>query len=642
MTTTLALKVQPKKFRFLFLGILLVGSALIWGAYFLSINFAQKNAEQALKARVQALVLILEDHVSRSLDAVGARLKSVAAVTTSEMKSDIRLSQASLLSMIFNDNIVRSISLVDDRGRVIASSSAKNIGVVLSANILTTTGPNRLGSDVRFGRVLPYRDLNEIGRSPVSTSVTIWLASLPMQIEGKQYQWIAALNPGVFHNLWARVDRDQAIGTLLVNYQGMQIVSQNDRWTDKAALTNEITRHASENDRGNFSVAHAGDVLEVAYRASNTQPVILSVVGDVEKSFDLLSGQRRYFFIAALAAFLALVTVVATLYRAYLRYERSLIEMTNQAKAITAHLMVSESTPDGKIMSVNQAFQDISGFTSQELIGQRYSVLSSNFHPMVFYKTLWETIRAGKIWKGVFRNKDRAGRYFWVNATIIPFADAWGRNTKYVAFYSDITQAIYYAEALDTEKSLRQTLTKMNQQLIFDVNTDALTHIPNRRAFDIFSQEALLSTKKFNQKISLLMIDIDHFKKINDTYGHATGDLVLQEVASRWSALLRASDMVARIGGEEFCIVLPQTSESSARRIAKKVLESVSATPIDISRISDAGPLNVTVSIGLINIGLENDLSIQTILGFADEALYAAKDLGRNCIVVYKNLDERL
>lgn len=608
----------------------------------MSINFAQKNAEQALKARIQALVLILEDHVSRSLDAVGARLKSVAAVTPSEIKSDIRLSQASLLSMIFNDNIVRSISLVDDQGRVIASSSAKNIDVVLQAPILTTAGPTRFGSDVRFGRVLPYRDLNEIGRTPASTSVTIWLASLPVQIEGKKYQWIAALNPGVFHNLWARVDRDQAIGTLLLNYQGMPIVSQNDTWADKAALTNEIARHASENDRGNFSVTHAGDVLEVAYRASNTQPVILSVVGNVEKSFDLLSAQQHYFFIAALAAFLVLVTVVATLYRAYLRYERSLIEMTNQAKAITAHLMVSESTPEGKIMSVNQAFQDISGYTSQELIGQRYSVLSSNFHPVAFYKTLWETIRAGKIWKGVFRNKDRTGNYFWVNATIIPFADAWGRNTKYVAFYSDITQAIHYAEALDTEKSLRQTLTKMNQQLISDVNTDALTHIPNRRAFDIFSQEALLSTKKFNQKISLLMIDIDHFKAINDTYGHATGDLVLQEVASRWSALLRASDMVARIGGEEFCIVLPQTSESSARHIAKKVLESVSGAPIDISRTSDVESLNVTVSVGLINIGVENDLSIQTILGFADEALYAAKSLGKNCIVVYENLDERL
>ncbi len=637
MTTTLALKVKPKQFRFLFLGILLLGSALIWGAYFSSITFAQKNAEQALKARVQALVLILEDHVSRSLDAVNARLKSVAAVTTSRMKSDARLSQASLLSMIFNDNIVRSISLVDDQGLVVASSSAKNIGVVLPSNMLNPPGPTSLGSEVRFGSVLPYRDLNEIGRSPVSSSVTIWLASLPVQIEGKRYQWIAALNPGVFHNLWARVDRDQAIGTLLVNYQGMPIVSQNGAWSDKLALTEEITRHVSEKDRGSFNFSHAGDVLEIAYRASNTQPVILAVVGDIEKSFAQLSSQLHYFFIAALTAFLALVAVVGILYRGYLRYERSLIEMTNQAKAITAHLMVSESTPEGKIMSVNQAFQDISGFTSQELIGQRYNVLSSRFHPPGFYKMLWDTIRDGKIWKGVFRNQDRAGRYFWVNATIIPFADAWGRNTKYVAFYSDITQAIHFAEALDTEKSLRQTLTKVNQQLISDVNTDALTQIPNRRAFDIFIQEALISTKKFNQKISLLMIDIDHFKSINDTYGHATGDLVLQEVASRWSGLLRASDMVARIGGEEFCIVLPQTSELSARRIANKVLKRISETPVDISRISGAGPLNVTVSIGLINIGLDNDLSIQTILGFADEALYAAKGLGRNRITVYEN-----
>ncbi len=642
MTTSLELKLKPTQFRLLFLVIFLIGTTLIWGAYFSGIYFVQNNAQDNLEAKVRTLALILEDHASRSLDAVTVRLKSVAAVTTPAVSGNARLTSSALMSVIFNDNIIRSLSLVDDQGRVIASSSEQNIGIVLPEYVLAPLASGGPQPDIRFDRVLPYRDLNEIGRLPASPALNVLLASLALQSGGKHYHWIAALNPGFFHNLWTRVNQDPATGALLMNDQGLQIVVQNDVWTGSAELADAIKRHAAQSDRGSFSLVLGKQSLDVSYRAVKSQPVILAVVGNVEKALGQLSEQRHYFLATALCAFFVLIAVIALLSRVYLRYERSLIEMTNQAKAITAHLMVSESSPDGRMTSVNQAFQDVSGFTAQELIGQSYGILSSHFHPPEFYQQLWNTIRAGKIWKGVFRNADKAGHYFWVNATIIPFTNVWGQNTRYVAFYSDVTKEIGAAQDLGAEKTLREALAAMNQQLITAVNTDVLTQIPNRRAFDLFSKEALINARNINQSISLLMIDIDKFKAVNDTYGHAAGDLVLREAAARWTSLIRTSDMVARIGGEEFCIVLPQTSDLSARRIAQKLLKAISAQPFDISECSEVGSISMTVSIGLINVGLANDLTIQTIVGFSDEALYAAKGLGGNCIVNYKNLSQRL
>ena len=135
-------------------------------------------------------------------------------------------------------------------------------------------------------------------------------------------------------------------------------------------------------------------------------------------------------------------------------------------------------------------------------------------------------------------------------------------------------------------------------------------------------------SKRYNNPLSILMIDIDHFKKINDTYGHALGDLTLQIFSSTCSKILRDNDILARIGGEEFAVVLVETEETVALKIAERIRKNISQAIISDKKIS----FNFEISIGLAVLQ-DSDAKIEDTLKRADRALYKAKNLGRNRVV---------
>lgn len=164
-------------------------------------------------------------------------------------------------------------------------------------------------------------------------------------------------------------------------------------------------------------------------------------------------------------------------------------------------------------------------------------------------------------------------------------------------------------------------------------HTDALTDIPNRRKFDDVMQQEFVRTQRNHQPFSLLMIDIDHFKKFNDNYGHSQGDRVLKSVAGQLRALIRKPMMPFRFGGEEFAVILPRTSEKDARIIAERVRQHISSKRI--------GRHQITVSIGVACQENKKFYTVNDLINGADEALYAAKDAGRNCVMIFSLLAER-
>lgn len=162
---------------------------------------------------------------------------------------------------------------------------------------------------------------------------------------------------------------------------------------------------------------------------------------------------------------------------------------------------------------------------------------------------------------------------------------------------------------------------------------DSLTGLPNRLLFFDRLNLALCHARRHGHRLAILMLDLDHYKKINDTYGHSIGDLLLREVGKRLQAAIRSSDTVARFGGDEFVLLLPEIHESTdAAQIAKRILETISS-PFDINGL----PLLITVSIG-IAIFPEDGEDQETLITNADLALYAAKDQGRNCFFFYAHL----
>ncbi len=270
---------------------------------------------------------------------------------------------------------------------------------------------------------------------------------------------------------------------------------------------------------------------------------------------------------------------------------------------------------DKNILRVNKAFTSITGYTIQEVIGLNPRFLSSGRHDALFYQAMWHSINVNGVWEGEIWNRRKNGEIYPEHLTITEVKDPHGKVTNYVAALSDIT--------------LSKSAEVEIQNLAF---YDPLTHLPNRRLLQDRLKQALSSSERSGRKGALLFIDLDNFKALNDTLGHAIGDLLLQQVAQRLSACVREGDTVARLGGDEFLVMLEDLSkddqESAAQTedIGEKILAALNLT-------YQLGPHehHSTPSIGA-SLFSGNVQSTDNLLKQADIAMYQAKKAGRNTL----------
>ena len=174
----------------------------------------------------------------------------------------------------------------------------------------------------------------------------------------------------------------------------------------------------------------------------------------------------------------------------------------------------------------------------------------------------------------------------------------------------------------------QQGLRELNESLYQAARKDPLTGLSNRRDMLSRLETEVSRARRYGEPLSVILIDIDHFKSVNDEYGHEVGDRVLKQVANRLSENLRSEDFCARWGGEEFLVCLPNVSLNGARTVAEKLRQSVQKTPGQ----STAGPIRLTISLGVA--GYSADQSLDDIVRTADTAMFQAKRNGRNRVYV--------
>ncbi|MBE0513990.1 CHASE domain-containing protein [Sulfurimonas sp.] len=286
-----------------------------------------------------------------------------------------------------------------------------------------------------------------------------------------------------------------------------------------------------------------------------------------------------------------------------------------QAQELTKLYQAVEQSPssiiitnlDGKIEYINRAFTEITGYTKDEAIGKNPSFLQSGKTGADAYNDMWKTIKLGKTWHGEFVNKNKNGIEYIEGVKAAPIFKADGTISHYMAIKEDIT---------DRKRS--------EKRIHFLANFDSLTGLPNRYQLEERLNYALRMAKRNSEKLSILFLDLDLFKEVNDTLGHDAGDALLVELAKRFNAVLREVDTVSRVGGDEFIFLLPNTPPSGASHIAEKLLK-VSDTPCEFNR----SEMHVTASIG-IAIYPKDGLDRQTLFKKADTAMYKAKENGRN------------
>jgi len=263
---------------------------------------------------------------------------------------------------------------------------------------------------------------------------------------------------------------------------------------------------------------------------------------------------------------------------------------------------------NGIIEYINPAFEATTGYRKDEILGRKPSLLKSGKQGPDFYKMLWTTILAGKIFSEVFVNRRKDGTLYYEEKTITPLRDAQGNITHFVATGKDISERMQAQERLQ-----------------FMAQHDVLTELPNRALFLDRLKQALARARMHRRLVAVLFLDLDRFKNINDTLGHQIGDLLLQEIAHRFLKAVRDGDTVARLSGDEFAFLLEDmpTGEGISF-IAEKVLDSLK--PVFLI---DGHDLFVSASIG-ISLYPNDGEETGTLLRNADVAMYRAKDMGKN------------
>ena len=262
---------------------------------------------------------------------------------------------------------------------------------------------------------------------------------------------------------------------------------------------------------------------------------------------------------------------------------------------------------DNVIITVNPAFIAMTGFTPEEAVGKNPSILSSGTHDKYFYEQMWAQLEQQGFWSGEVQNRRKNGEIYpqWLSINRVENTQ---QNThNYVAIMSDISK---YREA--------------EEQINFLAYHDVLTSLPNRALLKDRIGQALISAERHQQKLALLYMDLDRFKFINDSLGHAIGDKLLVKVAERLSEQVREEDTICRTGGDEFIILLPDTDADGAGHVAEKLVENIT-TLFEI----DGNQLFVTLSIG-ISIYPDNGEDAESLNKHADTAMYRAKQAGRN------------
>lgn len=282
-----------------------------------------------------------------------------------------------------------------------------------------------------------------------------------------------------------------------------------------------------------------------------------------------------------------------------MRLLSSALEMSSDSVAIT--------NTAGNIEYVNRAFEHYTGYDRDAVLGQNPRLLKSGHHLAQFYRNMWDTLTRGETFRDTFVDQRRDGRHIYIEQTITPVKDERGLIVRYVSMGKDITERVQREEELERI-----------------ANTDMLTGLANRLSFDRRLKMEIERARRYERPLSLLMLDIDHFKPINDTHGHDVGDQVLVHFARVLLENLRVTDLCVRWGGEEFIVLAPETPLFQALQLAEKLREAIVSTDFPVVE-------QVTASFGVVEAH-PDELIVQMIKR-ADTALYHAKVKGRNEVV---------
>jgi len=353
----------------------------------------------------------------------------------------------------------------------------------------------------------------------------------------------------------------------------------------------------------------------------NDKRGVLEVVTPIGKQLANHNNMRNYILLLLVTTFVVLLFYLS---KVVIKRERALLderdileeevddknkELHNLNILLDEHVISSKTDLKGNLTYVSQAFIDICGYTKDELLKHPYDNIRHPDMSKDILNEIWRTIYKGKTWNGEILNQKKDGTAYWVDAIFSPEYDESGTLMGHYGLIHDIT------------------LIKETDYLAYH---DYLTKLPNRAYFEEVLTHAIKLAKRNNSMVSVLFLDLDNFKIINDTHGHEFGDEVLKVLSTRMSEVLKDIDTIARIGGDEFIILLEDVkNKASILDLVHQILQVISKA---IKMHSQT--VQLTSSIGIANYP-EDGITVQDLMKYADDAMYHAKNSGKNTFKFY-------
>ncbi len=366
------------------------------------------------------------------------------------------------------------------------------------------------------------------------------------------------------------------------------------------------------------------DVCQLLKRQPHTQHLPIIFITALDSSDDQLRGFQvggvdfitkpfeDHIMLARIATHLALARANRQLAadRAELAEKNAKLAQTQIAlqrylTIVNQYVSTCTIDPEGFILDASKAFCQLSGYTKTELVGRPFqSCIGNPKLPNNTMAELWQTLQSGLSWHGELMNRSKDGSDYWVQMSIEPDVDETGELASFTLIQTDITD----------KKKIEQQSKK-----------DPLTGLWNRRRLDEIIAEEWQRTRRHLRPLCIIMVDIDHFKQVNDNFSHLLGDRILIEFASLLRHHVRITDSVGRWGGEEFVVICPEANAEEGRQIGEKLRRMIEA-----HRFPEIGHL--TASFGVAD--LQHKETADRLLLYADKALLLAKRNGRNRVQV--------
>jgi len=289
---------------------------------------------------------------------------------------------------------------------------------------------------------------------------------------------------------------------------------------------------------------------------------------------------------------------------------KQLIESTNDIVLLCDTTSFDEGGP--RIVYVNPAFEEVMGYSADEVIGQSPRILNGPGTDRQTRYRIRKALRNGKGIRVELMKYTKDGRGVWMDVNLIPLKDDAGNIKCFASIERDLTR-----------------YKKMERQLAQMALFDDLTGSLSRAAFFQQAEKEFARARRYHRPLTTLMIDIDHFKRVNDEYGHAAGDQVLVIFAEAVQEMIRTTDFMGRVGGEEFAILMPDTPMNAACHLAERIRERINKYPY----LARDMLIEITASLGVAELQT-SDENFQALLQRADDALYSAKQGGRNRVIL--------